>query len=50
MGASGPIRPEGLEVYRNLVEPSIKAVLPEFETREGPFLKPMPRPSVAARA
>ena len=41
MGASGPIRPERLEAYRNLVEPSIKAVLPEFETREGPFLKPM---------
>lgn len=41
MGASGPIRREGLEAYRGLVEPSIGAVLPEFETREGPFLKPM---------
>lgn len=41
MGELGPLSRERLPAYRRLVEPSIEAVLPGFEEREGPFLKPM---------
>jgi len=38
---SGPFDEKRLSEYESWVEPAIKSVLPEFEKKHGPFLRPM---------